>query len=104
MRASMAVRAIGSSMNDAGLNDGDYVIVRAGNDAQNGDKVAAIVGDMITIKKLDRQNGLTILRPVSKDPKYKPIVMRGDFAVAGKVIAVIPSPGAVYADVVPIEQ
>ena len=60
--------------------------------------------DMITIKKLDRQNGLTILRPISKDPKYKPIVMRGDFAIAGKVITVVPNPGAVYAEVVSIEQ
>jgi repressor LexA len=100
----VAVRAVGSSMNDAGINEGDYVLVRPGSNAQSGDQIAAIVGDMITIKKLDRQNGLTILRPVSKDPKYKPIVMRGDFAVARKIIAVIPSPGAVYADVVPIEQ
>lgn len=86
----VAVRAIGNSMNDAGIEDGDYVLIEVTESADSGDRVAAIVGDMVTVKKLDRSNGLTILRPESKDPKYKPIILSEDFKIAGKVICTVP--------------
>lgn len=96
----VAVRAVGDSMQDAGINPGDYVLIRFTDEAQNGDRVAAIVGDMVTVKRYERQNGVTILYPESKDPKYKPIVLREDFKIAGKVLCVIPSPHAEITEVV----
>lgn len=101
---AVVVRAVGDSMNDAGINSGDYVLIELTENAQNGDLVAAVVGDMVTIKRLYRQPKLTILRPESKDPVYKPIVMREDFKIAGKVISIIPSPTAVLTEVVPITE
>ncbi len=96
----VAVRAVGDSMQDAGINQGDYVLIRFTDEAQNGDRVAAIVGDMVTVKRYERKNGVTILYPESKNPKYKPIVLREDFKIAGKVLCVIPNPHAELTEVV----
>lgn len=86
----VAVRAAGNSMNDAGIHNGDYILIQLTENADNGDRVAAIIGDMVTVKRLDRRDGMVILRPESKDPKYKPIIMNEDFKIAGKVICAIP--------------
>ncbi|MDO8518089.1 MAG: S24 family peptidase [bacterium] len=106
----VAVRAIGNSMNDAGINTGDYVLIRFTDEAQNGDRVAAIVNDMVTVKRLERrpssrgEPGMTVLWPESKDPKFKPIILREDFKIAGKVLCVIPAPGVELTEVVPINE
>lgn len=100
----VAVRAVGDSMNDAGINSGDYVLIRFNNNAENGDRVAAIVDDMVTVKVLERTHEATILRPVSRDPKYKPIVLRRDFKIVGKVLCVVPGQGAEMTEVVPIRE
>lgn len=86
----VAVRAVGESMADAGIHSGDYVLIRFTEEAQNGDRVAAIVGDMVTVKRFERKDGYVILHPENKDPKYKPIVLHEDFKIAGKVLCVIP--------------
>jgi len=104
----VAVRAVGDSMNDAGINSGDYILVQFTNNVQNGDRVAAIVGDMVTVKRLERrpgrpgEEGVTILYPESKDPKYKPIILREDFKITGKVLCVIPANASVQNDIVPL--
>ena len=104
----VAVRAVGDSMLDAGIHSGDYVLIRFTDHAENGDRVAAIVGDMVTVKRLERrpgrgsEEGVTILYPENKDPKYKPIILHEDFKIAGKVLCVIPNPGAVLTEVVPL--
>ncbi len=99
----VAVRAVGESMLDAGINSGDYILVKFTDRVQSGDRVAAIVGDMVTVKRLVRQGGVTILYPESKDPKYKPIVLREDFKIAGKVLCVIPAAVAEAEEVVPLD-
>lgn len=86
----IAVRAIGNSMNDAGIENGDYVLVRLTGIAQEGDRVVAVVGDMVTVKRLGRKDNLIVLWPESKDSKYKPIILNEDFKIAGKVICTIP--------------
>jgi len=99
----VAVRAVGESMADAGIHSGDYVLIRFTEHAENGDRIAAIVGDMVTVKRLERRDGFTILHPENKDPKYKPIVLREDFKIAGKVLCVIPKLDAVHEEVVRLE-
>jgi repressor LexA len=99
----VAVRAVGESMADAGIHSGDYVLIRFTDHAENGDRVAAIVGDMVTVKRLERKDGYTILHPESKDPKYKPIILHEDFKIAGKVLCVIPKLGAQQEEVVRLE-
>lgn len=100
----VAVRAVGESMADAGIHSGDYVLIRFTEEANNGDRVAAIIGDMVTVKRLERKDGFTILHPESKDPKYKPIILREDFKIAGKVLCVIPKLDAVQEEVVRLER
>ncbi len=100
----VAVRAIGDSMNDAGINTGDYVLIRFTDQAQTGDRVAAIVNDMVTVKRLEKRDGMTILWPESKDPKFKPIILKEDFKIAGKVLCVIPAPQIEMTEVVPLED
>jgi len=86
----MAVRAVGNSMNDADIHDGDYVLVEMTSKVKSGDRVVAVVGDMVTVKKLEIRDNMLILRPESKDPRYKPIILGSDFNITGKVMAVIP--------------
>lgn len=100
----VAVRAVGDSMLDAGIHSGDYVLIRFTDTAQNGDRVAAIVGDMVTVKRYEKKDGVVVLYPMNNDPKYKPIVMDGDFKIAGKVLCVIPYQGAEVTEVVPLAE
>ena len=100
----VAVRAVGDSMTDAGINSGDYVLIRFTDHAENGDRVAAIVGDMITVKRYEKKNGATILWPESKDPKYKPIVLRENFKIVGKVLCVVSEPQSSLTEVVPLPE
>lgn len=100
----VAVRAVGDSMLDAGINSGDYILVQFTDNVKSGDRVAAIVGDMVTVKRLERREGVTILYPENKDPKYKPIVLREDFKIAGKVLCVIPAAVADAEDVTTLVQ
>jgi len=100
----VAVRAMGESMADAGIKSGDYILVQFTNQVSNGDRVAAIVGDMVTVKRYERRGGVVVLYPESKDPKYKPIVLREDFKIAGKVLCVIPAAIAQQQEVVPVSE
>lgn len=100
----VAVRAVGDSMIDAGINSGDYVLIRFCSEANDGDRVAAIVGDMVTVKRYKKEDGVVVLYPENKDPKYKPIVMHEDFKIAGKVLCVVPNPGAELTEVVPLAE
>ena len=100
----VAVRAVGNSMADAGVKSGDYILVQFTDKVKSGDRVAAIIGDMVTVKRLERRNGVTILYPESKDPKYKPIVLRDNFKIAGRVLCIIPAGVAEMDEVVAVEE
>ena len=78
----------GQSMIDAGIFDGDYVVIRAQNDASNGEFVAAMIDGEATVKELSITDGDVWLLPHNKD--YSPIP--GDEAtILGKVVTVIRS-------------
>lgn len=83
------IRAIGGSMEDAGVMDNDLVLVERTGDVINNDLVVAIIDDTAIIKKITFANNATILNPVSADPSYCPIIMRKDFPIFGKVINVL---------------
>ncbi len=98
----VAVRAIGDSMLDAGIHSGDYILVQFTNEFQDGDRVAAVVNDMVVVKRLQRQGGMIVLRPESKDPKYKPIIVGENFKITGKVLCVVPGASSEITEVVPL--
>ncbi len=98
----VGVRVVGDSMEEAGIHPGDYLLIRFSDHVENGDRVAAIIDDMITVKRLEKKDGMTILWPESRNPKYKPIVLSGNFKIIGKVLCIISDPMAETTEVVPI--
>ena len=76
----------GDSMLDAAICDGDWVVVRQQQTADNGDIVAAMLEDEATVKTFKQKDGHTWLLP--RNSAYEPIL--GDHAVVlGKVVAVM---------------
>lgn len=86
------LRAIGTSMNKAGINDGDLLLVKQQPAAENGDKVVALINNDATVKRfyLDHEKGIVILKPDSTYKKHQPIILSDDFIVQGVVVAVLP--------------
>ncbi len=85
------LRANGDSMNRAGINDGDLVLVEQQSTADEGDKVVALIDDAATVKKFHIGDGAVVLRPQSNNPQHKPIILTEDFQIQGVVKATIPS-------------
>lgn len=85
------LRAVGSSMNKSGINDGDLVLVRQQSSADDGEKVVALINDDATIKHLYHDGGLIVLKPNSTDTSYKPIVLSDEFIIQGVVAATLPA-------------
>jgi repressor LexA len=82
------LRVVGDSMIDAAICDGDWVVVRQQQDAENGDIVAAMLDDEATVKVFRQRDGHTWLLP--RNSAFEPIV--GDHAqIVGKVVAVLRS-------------
>ena len=80
------LEVVGDSMIDAAICHGDKVVVRKQNDAQNGEIVAALLGDEATVKTLKRKDGHVWLMPAN--PNYEPI--NGDHAkILGRVVTVM---------------
>ncbi len=79
------LRAIGDSMNDAGIDEGDLVLVKKQEIGDVGDRVVALVGDNATIKRLDKESGYWVLEPVSKNPIHKKLIMTENFSIQGIV-------------------
>jgi repressor LexA len=77
------LRVEGDSMIGAGIFDGDYVIVRQQQTAENGDIVAALLGDEATVKRFYRENGTIRLQPENEN--YEPIISR-EVQILGKVV------------------
>jgi len=83
------LRAKGSSMDNAGINDGDLVLIRHQQQAINGDRVVALIDDEATIKEYHHNGSLVVLKPKSKSKKYQPIILSDEFKIQGVVEAVI---------------
>ena len=83
---SFALRVRGDSMKDAGIFEGDVVIVRVQQSAQEGDVVVARFGDEATVKHFRRRPDGVYLMPAN--PKYDPIPAN-EAAILGKVTGVI---------------
>jgi SOS-response transcriptional repressor LexA len=60
------VRVKGESMIDAGIHDGDLIVVEQQPNANVGDIVVAIVDNEFTVKYLDREKGGFVLKPANK--------------------------------------
>jgi repressor LexA len=80
------LKVSGDSMINAAIADGDWVVVRQQEDAENGEIVAAMIDGEATVKTFKRSDGHLWLIP--HNPAYTPIL--GDEAtILGKVVAVL---------------
>ena len=85
------LRAVGSSMNKSGINDGDLILVRQQSSADDGEKVVALINDEATIKHLYHDGGVIVLKPNSTDASHQPIVLSDEFIIQGIVAATLPA-------------
>jgi repressor LexA len=77
----------GDSMKDAGILDGDMVVVRRQETAEDGEIVVAVVGESeATVKRYFRESDHIRLQPENK--YFEPIRSADDITVAGRVIGV----------------
>jgi repressor LexA len=82
------LRIQGDSMINAGIFDGDLVVVRRQPDARNGELVAALInGEEATVKRFRREGDRVLL--IAENPAYEPIVLTGGVEIIGKVVAVL---------------
>lgn len=81
-----ALRVKGESMIDAGILDGDIVVVMKTNYAENGEIVVALCEDEATVKRFYKENGHFRLQP--ENPTMAPIIVN-DVYILGKVVAVV---------------
>jgi len=77
------LRVQGDSMIEAGILDGDYVIVKQQNDAINGDVVIALIDNEATIKRFYKEKNYIRLQP--ENQSMEPIIVK-DVKILGKVI------------------
>ena len=80
------LKVVGESMIDAAICDGDWVVIRQQNVADNGDMVAAMIDGEATVKTFKRTGGQVWLMP--HNPAFEPIP-GNDAAILGKVVTVI---------------
>jgi repressor LexA len=84
------LRVQGDSMDRAGIQHGDLVLVRQQDTAEPGDKVVALIDDNATVKRLRVGRDAILLEPLSTNPVHRPIVVGPEFRVQGVVVATIP--------------
>src|SRR3989338_9107471 len=89
-----ALRVVGNSMIDENINDGDIVLVKNQNTAENGQKVVALIDNQdVTLKKYYKEKGYIRLQPANKD--MDPIIIKRnrDISIQGVVLDVIRNEG-----------
>ena len=85
------LRASGDSMNQAGINPGDLLLIRQQTTAENGQRVVALINNEATVKEFEKNGDVVILRPRSSSKEHKPIVLTDNCIIQGVVQAVLPS-------------
>lgn len=84
---TFVLRVKGESMIDAGILDGDYVVVRQQSTASNGEIVVAMINEEATVKRFYREEGRIRLQPENRSMEPLYADEHADFAVLGKVVA-----------------
>lgn len=77
----------GDSMINAGIFDGDQVLVKQQSSASDGDIIVALVDDAATVKTFYREDGYYRLQP--ENDSMEPIIVGKDLVILGKVFGVL---------------
>lgn len=87
---SFTLTVKGDSMKNAGILDGDIVVVKKQPDANPGEIVVALINGEATIKRYFKEGGRIRLQP--ENDSFKPILVTedsGEFQIAGKVVGLM---------------
>ena len=82
------LRVQGTSMIDAGIIDGDKIVVRRQPTAENGEIVVALVDDSATVKRFFRRDGKIVLHPENESLSDM-IFEENEIAILGKVVGLM---------------
>lgn len=81
------LRVKGTSMINAGINNGDLLLIEEQKTAQNGDIVVAMIDDSATVKRFYREKGYIRLQP--ENDSMDPIIVKDHLQIIGKVFGVL---------------
>jgi repressor LexA len=86
--SSFALRVKGDSMINAGVFEGDLVIVSPVLEVKNGEMIVAMINGEVTVKNFEKKDKIIQLNP--ENEKYQPIIVteQDEFSVVGKVVGV----------------
>lgn len=89
---NFVLRVTGQSMIEDGILDGDYVVIKKQDRADNGQTVVALVGNEATIKRFYRRSGKVELHPAN--PAFQPLIIdslveNNEFKIEGVLVGVI---------------
>lgn len=85
-KQTFILKVKGESMINAGILDGDYVLVQEENTAVNGEMVVAMIDDGATVKTFYREEGVIRLQP---ENDYMDPIIAENVVILGKVIGVM---------------
>ena len=89
INADFALIAVGDSMIDAGIDDGDLVFVRRQSTVDNGQIAVVLINDEAAIKRVQNSGDVLILNPAN--PRYETLTFQAkdgkDIQILGKVVA-----------------
>lgn len=89
-KADFLLKVRGLSMIDAGIFDGDLLAVHKTTQARDGQIVVARLDEEVTVKRLQRMNGL--IKLIAENPDYEPIIVNPEqveFAIEGVAVGLI---------------
>ena len=88
-----ALKVTGNSMVEENIHDGDTILVRHQNTAENGEKIVALVDGGATLKKFYKERGQVRLQPANKN--LEPIIVRRgqDFHIQGVMLDIVETSG-----------
>lgn len=88
-RKTFGLRVQGESMKDKGILDGDLVIVRQQDTADDGDIIVALLEDSATVKTFRKRGDVYELEPANEKYRPIPVLPETQFKILGKVVTVI---------------
>jgi len=89
-RDCFLLKVRGESMKGVGIMDNDMVVVRPQSAAENGEIVAALLGNEATVKRFHKRRDEVVLEP--ENPEFEPITVgpdRQDFRIIGVVVGLL---------------
>jgi repressor LexA len=84
-----ALRVRGRSMIEDHIDDGDYVVIRKQETAENGARVVAMIDNEVTLKRLQREKGQVVLQPANGEMQPIHVDPNADAKILGVLVGVL---------------